>query len=230
MTLKHSSDEGALLFTFSSKRRLEENASPSRSVLLRVWLPSRGCIKAYLHPWEHLSAPGALGFNPTKLFSFQRIEAKFPLLLSDLALSSKTEFGFRSALHRFHPRRKAVLLLRPEGLGQGEGVAFLGLRTSQVLPLDSTGVWLLPPQAPPLHPVRSLTPREASSPQAQGCKSNQVQHLPISRTLTCLAFLPVISCHLFMESRSRGLFFPLEHPGSFTASFARSLCEPLPHS
>jgi hypothetical protein len=127
MALQHLLDESALLRAFSLKRRLEVFANPSRSALLRVWLPSRGCCAAFFHLWKPIPASCARGLRPSKLFSLQRIETKFLPSLSDLALFPKTLTGFRPALHRFHPRWKAVLIVRPKGLVRGGGIAFLGI-------------------------------------------------------------------------------------------------------
>lgn len=114
-------------FTFSSKRRLEVNCLSFQKFPPQGLATLPGVLKAFLHPWKPISASCAHGLSPSKLFSFQRIETKFPSFLSDLALSSKTLVGLRSVLHRFYPRWKAVLFVRPEGLDQGGGIALLGL-------------------------------------------------------------------------------------------------------
>jgi hypothetical protein len=89
--------------------------------------PPEGFVLAFFHLWKPIPASCAHGLRPSKLFSSQRIETKFLSPLSDLALLSKTLTGFRPALHRFYPRWKAVLFMRPEGLVQGGGNAFLGI-------------------------------------------------------------------------------------------------------
>lgn len=89
--------------------------------------PPEGVVLAFFHLWKPIPASCAHGLRPSKPFSFQRIETKFLSSLSDPALFSKTLTGFRPALHRFHPRWKAVLIMRPKGLVQGGGTAFLGV-------------------------------------------------------------------------------------------------------
>jgi hypothetical protein len=127
MALQHLLDENALFRAFSSKRRLEVFALLPEVPSSGFGYPPEGVCLAFFHLRKPIPASCAHGLRPSKLFSFQRIETKFLSPLSDRALFSKTLTGFRPALHRLHPRWKAVLIVRPKGLVQGGGTALLGV-------------------------------------------------------------------------------------------------------
>lgn len=225
-TLQHSSDESALLFTFSSRKRLEVN-----------------CLSFQKFPPQGLATLPRVCFSsfPSSqeaYLSFQRSWAyPFKAFLLPTDRSSVSPASFRSCAFPENPtafsRRFIGLIpvgkpspnVLPDDLNQGGGSCFLG-------PHDLSGSLsqfnhqpASFPRSVSLPPVRLPSSRELDSPQAQGFQSNQAQHLPIARTLACLAFLSAITRHLFKEPRTRGLFFPLKHAGDLTISFGCYLCE-----
>lgn len=109
---------------FHRFRRLKDVGLSFRSLLPRVWLPSRGC--QHLHPWKPFSASNALGFRPSELFSTVGSKRKFPFSSFVLALFSKTFSAFGRRSDDLIPNNSFTPSSLPEGLAQVGALALLG--------------------------------------------------------------------------------------------------------
>jgi len=107
-----------------SKKRPATFAFLAGSPIPRVWLPSRW--PSFLTPWKPLSAPDALGVNPSELFSNPVIGGEFPHPLPLSRFPEKPP-GLPSAPQRLSPTKLAVPLLAPKLLRPGGAFCSLGL-------------------------------------------------------------------------------------------------------